>query len=44
MDSSLEKVNGGKGMLLGGIPGVLPAKVVIIGGEAGGADAGARGF
>ena len=29
---ALEKVNGGKGMLLGGVPGVLPAKVVIIGG------------
>ena len=29
---ALEKVNGGKGMLLGGVPGVLPAKVVVIGG------------
>ena len=29
---ALEKVNGGKGMLLGGVPGVLPAKVVILGG------------
>lgn len=29
---ALEKVNGGKGMLLGGVPGVLPAKVVIVGG------------
>lgn len=28
----LEKPNGGRGVLLGGIPGVLPAKVVIIGG------------
>lgn len=28
----LEKPNGGKGTLLGGVPGVLPAKVVIIGG------------
>ena len=28
----LEKVQGGKGMLLGGVPGVVPAKVVIIGG------------
>ncbi len=28
----LEKHNGGKGMLLGGIPGVSPARVVIIGG------------
>ena len=29
---ALERVNGGKGMLLGGVPGVLPAKVVILGG------------
>ena len=29
---ALEKVNGGKGMLLGGVPGVLPAKVVVLGG------------
>ena len=29
---ALERVNGGKGVLLGGVPGVLPAKVVIIGG------------
>jgi alanine dehydrogenase len=28
----LEKVHGGKGMLLGGVPGVDPAKVIIIGG------------
>ena len=28
----LEKAQGGKGMLLGGVPGVDPAKVVIIGG------------
>lgn len=28
----LEKPNGGKGILLGGVPGVLPAEVVIIGG------------
>jgi len=28
----LEKVQGGKGVLLGGVPGVDPAKVVIIGG------------
>lgn len=27
----LEKSNGGRGMLLGGVPGVQPAKVVIIG-------------
>jgi alanine dehydrogenase len=29
---SLEKAQGGNGMLLGGVPGVAPAKVVIIGG------------
>ena len=28
----LEKINGGSGVLLGGVPGVDPAKVVIIGG------------
>jgi alanine dehydrogenase len=28
----LEKMNGGRGKLLGGIPGVLPADVVILGG------------
>ena len=28
----LEKINGGKGILLGGVPGVPPAKVTIIGG------------
>lgn len=28
----LEKINGGRGKLLGGIPGVLPADVVILGG------------
>ena len=31
---SLEKPQGGRGMLLGGVPGVAPAKVVIIGGGA----------
>ncbi len=30
--NALEKANGGRGVLLGGVPGVLPAKVVIIGG------------
>ncbi len=29
---SLEKVHGGSGVLLGGVPGVPPAKIVIIGG------------
>jgi len=28
----LEKPNGGRGILLGGVPGVAPAEVVIIGG------------
>lgn len=28
----LEKAKGGKGILLGGVPGVLPAEVVIVGG------------
>jgi alanine dehydrogenase len=30
--TALESVNGGSGILLGGIPGVAPAKVVVIGG------------
>ncbi|TCS63420.1 alanine dehydrogenase [Varunaivibrio sulfuroxidans] len=29
---SLERAHGGRGMLLGGVPGVEPAKVVVIGG------------
>ncbi|MBA4801085.1 MAG: alanine dehydrogenase [Euryhalocaulis sp.] len=29
---ALQKNNGGLGMLLGGVPGVLPAKVVVLGG------------
>lgn len=29
---ALEKAQGGRGMLLGGVPGVAPAKVVVIGG------------
>jgi alanine dehydrogenase len=35
----LEKVHGGSGILLGGVPGVLPAEVVIIGGGAVGTNA-----
>ncbi|HYP26409.1 MAG TPA: alanine dehydrogenase [Blastocatellia bacterium] len=35
----LEKVNGGRGVLLGGVPGVLPARVTIIGGGVVGANA-----
>ena len=30
--TALEKSHGGRGVLLGGVPGVMPAKVVIIGG------------
>ncbi len=30
--SMLQKANGGRGLLLGGVPGVMPAEVVIIGG------------
>ena len=30
--AALEKAHGGRGVLLGGVPGVLPAKVVVIGG------------
>lgn len=30
--TSLEIKNGGKGMLLGGVPGVQPAKVIVLGG------------
>ncbi len=28
----LEKINGGKGVLMGGVPGTMPAKVTVIGG------------
>ncbi|WP_339759892.1 alanine dehydrogenase [uncultured Hoeflea sp.] len=30
--TSLQKANGGRGILLGGVPGVLPAKIAVIGG------------
>ena len=30
--TALEKANGGRGVLLGGVPGVLPGRVVVIGG------------
>ncbi|ABC64467.1 alanine dehydrogenase [Erythrobacter litoralis] len=30
--SALEKAHGGRGVLIGGVPGVLPGKVVVIGG------------
>src|SRR6187431_804101 len=35
----LERAHGGKGILLGGVPGVAPAKVVVIGGGVVGANA-----
>jgi alanine dehydrogenase len=34
--TSLQLTNGGRGVLLGGVPGVAPAKVVVIGGGASG--------
>jgi alanine dehydrogenase len=37
--SSLQKSSGGRGMLLGGVPGVLPARVAIIGGGVAGSQA-----
>tara|TARA_B100001939_G_scaffold328893_1_gene324635 strand:- start:18759 stop:19865 length:1107 start_codon:yes stop_codon:yes gene_type:complete len=36
---ALEKASGGRGLLLGGVPGVAPAKVVIIGGGVSGMNA-----
>ncbi len=38
---ALQNANGGRGMLLGGVPGVAPAKVVIVGGGVAGANAAA---
>ena len=35
----LAKQNGGKGVLLGGVPGVLPGKVIVIGGGTAGVNA-----
>ena len=37
--SALQKPNGGRGVLLGGVPGVLPGKVVVIGGGVAGLNA-----
>ena len=37
--SCLQKANGGRGVLLGGVPGVPPAKVVILGGGVAGTHA-----
>ncbi|SDT11134.1 alanine dehydrogenase [Pseudomonas oryzae] len=39
--SCLEKVHGGRGVLLGGVPGVAPGKVVILGGGVVGSQAAA---
>ncbi len=36
---ALQKANGGRGVLLGGVPGVSPGKVVVIGGGVAGAHA-----
>ena len=36
---ALQKANGGRGVLLGGVPGVLPGKVIVIGGGVSGANA-----
>ncbi len=36
---ALQKANGGRGVLLGGVPGVKPAKVVVIGGGVSGSHA-----
>jgi alanine dehydrogenase len=36
---ALQMANGGSGVLLGGVPGVAPAKVVVVGGSAVGAGA-----
>jgi len=36
---ALQKANGGRGVLLGGVPGVSPGKVVVIGGGVSGANA-----
>jgi alanine dehydrogenase len=37
--NALQKNNGGRGVLIGGVPGVAPARVVIIGGGTAGANA-----
>ena len=36
---ALQKANGGRGVLLGGVPGVLPGKVVVLGGGVVGSNA-----
>ena len=37
--TALERVNGGRGVLLGGVPGVAPGRVLIIGGGVAGLNA-----
>jgi len=37
--TALQKANGGRGILLGGVPGVMPGKVIIIGGGVAGTNA-----
>lgn len=37
--SCLQKTSGGRGILLGGVPGVAPAKVVVLGGGVAGSEA-----
>ncbi len=37
--NALQKANGGRGVLLGGVPGVAPAKVTIVGGGVAGTNA-----
>jgi len=39
LQSSWEDINSGKGILLGGVPGVAPGKVVVIGGGVAGSNA-----
>jgi alanine dehydrogenase len=41
---ALQKANGGRGVLLGGVPGVKPGKVVIIGGGVSGMNGGVSGM
>lgn len=42
--TALQLNNGGRGVLLGGVPGVLPAKVMVIGGGASGTEAARMAF
>lgn len=42
--TAMQLANGGKGILLGGVPGVSPAKVVVLGGGVGGTQAARMAF